>query len=171
MRKYAILILVLAIAPLHSQTAEEQFKAALILSFARFSDWPSELKKVNLCIVADGTKFSHLVAKVGQAARAGTKPIETVLIAKAAEVADCQLLAVPEAVPAGQVAGYLAAAKAAQVLTIGENKKFLALGGAVRLFLEDGQLRFEASVGALQDTSIAVSTKLLRLGYLRKDGK
>jgi hypothetical protein len=169
--KYAIFMAVLLVSPVRSGPAEGQFKAALVVSFARFTDWPPELKKVRLCVAADGSQLPRLISQVSQSANAGGRPIEAVTITKPGEAPGCQLLVLPDNVPEWLVEAYIKTARSGQILTIGEHRRFLDKGGAVRLFLEDGQMRFEVSVGALQGSEVAVSTKLLRLGYLRRDEK
>jgi hypothetical protein len=55
----------------------------------------------------------------------------------------------------------------AHVLTVGETDRFLEQGGAVNLFLMDGHMAFEVSLGALDRSGIEISSKLLRFGQIR----
>jgi hypothetical protein len=58
--------------------------------------------------------------------------------------------------------------QSARVLTVGESKDFLQLGGCIRLAIVDGRMRFEASLPALEQRGISVSSKLLRFGQVRR---
>jgi hypothetical protein len=53
------------------------------------------------------------------------------------------------------------------VLTIGETDGFLEQGGAVNLFLMDGHMAFEVSLGTLTRSGVEISSKLLRFGQIR----
>lgn len=61
----------------------------------------------------------------------------------------------------------LQALNAERVLTIGETERFLEHGGAVNLFLSDGRMAFEVSMGALERSGIEISSRLLRFGQIR----
>jgi hypothetical protein len=56
----------------------------------------------------------------------------------------------------------------ASALTVGEDEHFLATGGAVHLFEEDGRISFEVNLTAMQAAGVVISSKLLRLGYTQR---
>ena len=51
------------------------------------------------------------------------------------------------------------------LLTIGEDERFLQLGGTIHLFEDDGRMRFEVQMATLSQIKLSISSKLLRLGY------
>jgi hypothetical protein len=57
------------------------------------------------------------------------------------------------------------------LLTIGDSDKFLGAGGSIYIFLEDGRLNFEVNLTTLAQIKLSISSKLLRLGYTRRDAK
>jgi hypothetical protein len=62
----------------------------------------------------------------------------------------------------------LQAMASARALTIGEDQRFLDYGGTVSLQIVDGHMAFEVDLDALERTRVDVSSKLLRLGQMRR---
>jgi hypothetical protein len=58
--------------------------------------------------------------------------------------------------------------RSVHTLTIGEDDKFLDYGGAVNLLLIDGHMGFEVSLDSLNRSGVEISSKLLRLGEIRR---
>jgi hypothetical protein len=57
------------------------------------------------------------------------------------------------------------------VLTIGEDDRFLDFGGTVKLFIDDGHIAFETSLDALAHCGVKINASLLRLGQIRERGR
>jgi prepilin-type processing-associated H-X9-DG protein len=66
-----------------------------------------------------------------------------------------------------ELSAALAAVARGEVLTIGESRDFLKLGGALNLLMVDGHMSFEVGLDALTQSHVGISSKLLRFGQLR----
>ena len=55
-----------------------------------------------------------------------------------------------------------------RAITIGEDDKFLELGGAVNLHMTDGHVGFEVNVSTIESRGVTISSKLLRFGQVRR---
>ena len=73
-----------------------------------------------------------------------------------------------ESMPGARV---LAALAGQPVLTIGEASDFLRQGGIMRLKRVEGKLRFEVKLAAVENSGLAISSKLLRLAQIVRDGE
>jgi hypothetical protein len=148
---------------------EDQVKAAFIYNFTQFVAWPQD--------AFDGTDAPFVVAIVGddpvsqaiEKAMAGkfvnTRRIVFRQFASADRIERCQILFVPasqqEAAPA-----ILAKVKNAPVLTVGDGDAFMAQGGAIHLFVEEGRMRFELAPDVTDAARLKPSAKLMKLAWI-----
>jgi len=59
----------------------------------------------------------------------------------------------------------------AQTMIIGETTDFIDVGGHISFFIARGRVRFEVSPSNLTDSGIKLSSKVLRLGKVKRGGK
>jgi hypothetical protein len=165
---------------LHAQVGgvlqqEDDLRAALVLGFARFTEWPAGQREGPLVIGVLG--HGGIVAsmeKVAAGKSVNGRPVTVRPLRTAAQAAGCHI------VYFGRLQGLkladalkemLASESRPARLLIGEEDRFLSAGGAVHLFEEDGRMSFDANLDALQHANLTISSKLLRLGYTTRDNK
>ena len=146
--------------------SEAEIRAAFILNFAKFTEWPPQSfadadTPLTVGFVGTDDARTALVilstGKVINGRRIVTLQIKSVLVAR-----QCRILFFRK--DKGDFAdGALEVATEAQALTIGESKNFLARGGLIRLFIEDKRMRFDVNIGAAHRSKIQLSSKLLAL--------
>ena len=56
------------------------------------------------------------------------------------------------------------------VLTVSDTARFAQTGGMVELFVEDGRMRFAVNVDALQRARVRLSSRVLTLAKIVRDG-
>jgi len=151
---------------------EDELKAAVLLSFLRYAEWPTPLPP----------NGAIAIGVVGRAAFAATlrqslegKPvndhtIKIVELKTAADAQPCQVVYFAAERPSELTPASLAA-NAPHALSMGEAKGFLEAGGAVNLMLIDGRMSFEVSLDALDRSGVTISSKLLRFGRIQTRGK
>ena len=147
---------------------EDELKAAVVLGFLRYTDWPAlqpESSPVTVGVLGR-QEFSAALRQALAGKSEGKRPFRLVELKTAADGRACQLVYFAMD-SAAELKPALEALHESHVLTIGENDRFLELGGEVNLFLLDGRIRFEFRRSALQDPAYAISSKLLRFGQLR----
>jgi hypothetical protein len=151
--------------------AEPALKAAFLLNFTKFTDWPEDelapAAPMVLC-VADAevaTALDSLVAgrSVNQHALALRRlkldePIRGCAVLYASKLDERRTL---------QLVAGLAGAS---VLTVGDAQDFAARGGMIGLFVDDGRMRFAINRNAVQRTRLKLSAQLLTLAKIVKDG-
>jgi hypothetical protein len=140
---------------------EEQFKAAYLLNFLQFIEWPAHTVSDSLTVCFVGGQAIYAAFASGlDAKRAGTRRI----LARQLE---------STGVPTGCNAIYLDSAASQRVasivppqlpiLTISDANSFAAHGGMIELFMETNKLRFNINLENAQKSGLRISSSLLQL--------
>ncbi|MBI5693608.1 MAG: YfiR family protein [Verrucomicrobia bacterium] len=142
---------------------EHEVKAAFLLNFARFVEWPATGGTGALVIGVAGPSpvFEPLQAMVAGETVRGRR----ILVHALTENEDprsCQVLFVSRESGA-ETAALVRQVAGLPILTVGEADTFCALGGMINLFLEGSAIRFEVNRTALADSGLRVSSRLLQL--------
>ncbi|HXB67527.1 MAG TPA: YfiR family protein [Candidatus Acidoferrales bacterium] len=149
-------------------TPEDELKSAVILTFLRYSEWPGRA-------VPDQPLTVGVLGRPGLVAMLRRtlegKPVNnrTVRVIELKSPFDpqcCQVLFLGSG-KASELQQALAGVRSSPVLTIGDSDRFLEYGGAVSLMLVDGHMAFEVNMSALEQSGVAISSKLLRYGQVR----
>ena len=165
----AVLCIVLCVTVVSSATKARQpsleydIKAAFVLNFVRYVEWPAARRTppLRVCTLQPNPFGDQLAALVsGEQWQGGAIDVRTVTDVGASTA--CHLLYVPRAAT-GRFTNALGALAGRPILTVGEHERFLEQGGMIRLFLEDNRVRFSINQRAADAAGLAVSSRLLRL--------
>ena len=139
---------------------EYQVKAAYLLNFVKFVEWPKELNTgpVTIC-VARPNPFGESLNDIVRGETISGRPIAVRTIG--APEMGCHVVFVPRGASAS---AYLAAARGTPTLTVGEEPHFIEQGGIINLVLTGGNVRFEINQQAAIRAGLTISSRLLRLG-------
>ncbi len=152
--------------PLHGQRApESKLKAAIVSKFPQFVDWPatalSGRTTTDICVVAPDPFGADLRDLVAGDARDG-RPLTVREVNADQDATSCQILYLPVPMSAASRA-LLQKTAPLPVLTIGEDERFLDLGGIVRLRTVNGRVRFDVNLTAAQRAGVRISSQVLEL--------
>jgi hypothetical protein len=142
---------------------EYDVKAAFILNFVRYVEWPPADRRppLRICVLGEnpfGDRLTSVVA--GEQWQGG--PIEVHVVPDIRRGDSCHLIYVPaSATPRFTPATTVLDGRA--VLTVGEHEQFLERGGILRLFLEDNRVRFSVNQQSADRAGLQISSRLLRL--------
>jgi len=159
------LLLPPAASPAVAQPASHEYevRAAFVLNFVRYVDWPQghRTPPLRICLFQDNPFGKYLDAAVsGERWQGG--PIEIRVVDDARPVRECHLLYVP----ANATDRFLSVApevSTTPVLTVGETPRFLTTGGMIQLFVDANRVRFTINHRSAQSAGLQVSSRLLRL--------
>jgi hypothetical protein len=151
-------------APGADTPSEYQAKAAVLLNVARFTEWPATAFRspeapIEICVLGENP-FGETLSETIRQETAGGRPLRARTIDGPSEARPCHLLFVPRG-QARRAARLLA--RPAPLVTVGESADFLAAGGTINLFLEDGLVRFAVNQEAAARQGVRFSSHLLRL--------
>src|SRR5579884_1288200 len=110
---------------------EDELRAAVVLTFLRYSEWPAHLRSDTLTVCVEGRhEFARLLAASLEGKSAGSRRIHVLELGSPADASCCHVLYVA-ATHNDEIRGVLSAPHPPHLLTIGEADHFLDLGGAV----------------------------------------
>ncbi|MGB8851839.1 MAG: YfiR family protein [Candidatus Acidiferrales bacterium] len=168
----AILLYPDVATPGWAQTApsvEYQVKAAFLLNFVKFIEWPADAFQDNkapitICV------FGHdpFGSALDNILRGKTIENREVLPRRMSDISDlksCQLVFV-SALEDKRLPEILSSLKGTSALVVGETESFAERGGGIQFFLDDNRLRFAVNVDAVRRARLEVSSKLLALARI-----
>lgn len=174
LRRYIVLILVaacsVAITPAASAAAdssslEYQIKAALLLKFALYVDWPhaafpTPASPLNVCVAGEDP-FGSVLDSTASNQRIGERPVQIRRLKTFSRDAGCHILYVG-ASDAQRSAQAVDAARGAGVLTVTDSGTG---GGAgiIDFVIKDNKVRFDINDEAAAQNGLTISSKLLSL--------
>ena len=161
-----------------AQRDEAQVKAAYVLNFLRFTEWPADAAPA-------GEGGAHVLALVGtrefadtlrgiarEAEKLGQRPVKVRRIdldadagRVAATLSDSHAVFVQQE-SAAAARSVLALSENLPVLTIGDAPGFAAAGGMLGLVPQGARIVFDANPRAIQAGRLQVSAKVLKLAHI-----
>jgi hypothetical protein len=168
---FALILLALALGSAFglgpSPAAEEpiseyQVKAAFLLNFTRFVEWPSTAfaqpdSPLSICILGDDP-FGELLRQVVEGESVGGRNVAVLRIRKAPAPKTCHVLFISRS---EKDVGAILSAAGPGVLTVSDRELFLREGGMIAFVVEDRRVRFDVSQRAALRASLAMSSRLL----------
>jgi hypothetical protein len=134
---------------------EYQVKAAFLLNFVRFVEWPPGALEIdapfNVCI-AGADPFGPVIDQIVEGESVNGHKL-TVLRIKEGRQASCQVLYM--------AAGQAANAPGTGVLTVGEGNDFIRRGGVIAFVIDSRRVRFDINLKAATGAGLKLSSKLL----------
>jgi hypothetical protein len=174
-RRLAAVCLALAVAgvcrPASAQTVPEPaLRAAFVLNFAKFAQWPGDGVAASAPLVlcsTDAAVAAELDTMTAGRAIDG-HPLVSRRVSIDEPIGACSVLYLG-GVEKRRLAGVLASIEGTPVLTVGESAEFAGWGGMIGLFLDDGRMRFAINIDRAGRARLRLSAKLLTLAQIVKD--
>jgi hypothetical protein len=152
------------------QFDEYDVKAAFLLNFTKFVEWPAGVDdgKLVICIIGDDP-FGPTLDRLVKGAKTTSHAIELRRIGNPAEATGCHVAFV-RSVEREKATKLLNSVGTAPVLTVGEEYEFAEEGGVVCLWVENGRVKVMINTGAADRAQLKISAKLLSLAQLLPGG-
>lgn len=150
---------------------EPQVKAAFLVNFPKYVDWPAEtFVETNSPIIVATLGETDLGDHLRQMIPGRTvngRPLVFKVITENDPGRDFHILFIPDSARRRQTA-MLEKLKGSPVLTVGETDDFLARGGVVNLARRDQKVRLEVNLAAARQAALKISSKLLSVADVVK---
>lgn len=151
--------------------SEYQVKAAFLLNFARFAQWPADSFASPSAPIVFGIfgedPFGAMLTDTVRSKTVGGHRLVVRRVDDVTQVAGCHLLFIG----AGERSrlGRVIATPHRGVLTVGETERFAERGGVIQLTLADRRVGFIINTDAAKRAGVGLSAKLLSLATIVRD--
>jgi hypothetical protein len=146
-------------------------KAAFLINFARFTTWPLDAlpagSSLTICVIGDN-RVADAIEDLARRQRIREWNI-LVRRAKGDAAAGCHL-AYWSASHVAREQDQLQAMARKPVLTVSDSPEFMNFGGIASFFVDSGKMRFAVNPAAAGRAQLRISSKLLNLARIVKDG-
>ena len=142
---------------------EYELKAAFLLNFVRFVDWPASQgapTAVSVCVLGSDAVDESFRPIRGRRVRG--RPIAYSRVRLANETSACDVLFVADT-EATRIPDLLTQVRDRHLLTVGETDRFVAVGGIIGFVYRKNELRFEINLDAAERAGIGIRSELLTL--------
>jgi hypothetical protein len=160
----ALLVLARPIQLNAGQATEYEAKAAFLLNFAKFAEWPlrvfSHPTAPLIVGVMGDDPFGKSLPKIMQGQTAKGRPIEVRYFRAEDDPGECHILFLSRSV-AGQSREILQRLQGRPLMTVGEQDDFVHLGGVIGFTQSNKQVRFDVNTKAAEMAELKLSSKLL----------
>jgi len=159
----------LAIAPRQAwgeaPSKEYQIKAACLLNFVQFIDWPAGTfsrpeTPITIGVLGDDP-FGNVLEHTFQDESVGGRGLVVKRSSQLEELKTCHVLFVPKA-EKHRLGEILASLSRTSVVTVGEVDQFAQQGGVINFYVEAGKIRFEVNAETAQVRGIKIGSQLLK---------
>jgi hypothetical protein len=168
---FALVGALAAAAVLSAQTVSEpSLKAAFLVRFAKFTDWPADALGPQAPIVfcAFDSQVADALTRATATVSVGSHPLSVTHLEPEASARDCSIVYV-SGLDDRRVAVLVGALRDSSVLSVGDDEAFMKGGGIIRLFIEDGHMRFAINPQAAERAHLRISAQVLTLARIVSD--
>ena len=146
--------------------SEHQVKAAQILKFVHFSEWPAgsfaQTNSPYVIGIAGRDPFGKDLDRIFENKSVKGRPFVIKRITDEQELRNCHLVFVSSS-ERRRLKDLLDKLKGAAVLTVGESPEFLDQSGVINFLLKDSSVRFEINLAAAQAAKVKLDANLLKV--------
>jgi len=152
---------------------ESQAKAAFVLNFARYVEWPERTfaareTPLSICVLGRDPVGNALLALEGRQVQ--NRVVAVRRLSNADEARTCHVLFLAES-EERRLVHALRGLLGLPVLTVGDTDGFIDHGGAIGLVQGEGRLQFEVNRHVLEQAQLKASSNLLKLARNLSDFK
>ena len=133
-------------------------KAALLVNFLRYVEWPTRLATGPYVICVVGERVASIVAETVKGQMIDDRPVESRVIHEPADF--CHIIFAPNGITTARYARVVQG-----TLTVSEDKEFLQQGGVINFVEVGDQVRFEVNPEAAERAGVRLSSRLLQLRW------
>jgi hypothetical protein len=153
-----------AMADARDLQAEDTVKAAFVLRFASYVEWPENAaptRSFNI-VVLGASQIALRMQMLAEGRTVMNRPVQVRRIARIEDVGDAQLLYIGND-RSGALRDLIARIADRSVLVISDEEDALDAGSTINLRVADQHVRFEVSLPAARQARLRISSELLAL--------
>jgi hypothetical protein len=151
---------------------EFQVKAAFLLNFAKFVDWPaSKFSDADAPLIIGVTGESPVAEDLDRITKnkiINNRKLVIRRVAPGEDLKACHLLFITRC-DKQSTSEWLGAASGMALVTVGETAQFLEHGGIINFYLDSDTVKFEVNSEAAEKAGLKISSKLLNVAKKMKE--
>lgn len=155
-----LMLLLASLAGLAEPGTEQQLKAAYLVNFLKYVEWPREYAKATICLFGRDALGAALTQYEGRSVAGHELAVRRV--SGPDQLDDCQILYVPDTEEA-RFPAVLRWTENRPILTVSDAEFFARQGGGIALVREDTRLRFDVNLDVLNRARLKPASQMLRL--------
>ncbi|TAN70459.1 MAG: YfiR family protein [Methylobacter sp.] len=161
---WALLLIFTAGAGLADEVTEYDLKAAYLLNFADYVEWPNSPKPITICVYGDNPFKATTIATLLEA-KAGQIDADFKYPRQLEQLTACNILylAPSEQENFGKTIALL---RNAPVLVVTDVQGRSPPGAMINLITESNRLRFEINISTVLAAKLKISSKMLKLAKI-----
>ena len=166
-----VLICFCAVRPsLQAQAVEEhEAKAAFVLKLINFVQWPAQHNNSLVIGIIGTDATSDALERLASGKSVDGREIVVRRLKVESDLTACQVVFIGSS-EHGRDLSLLDRIRGVSVLTVGESDGFGQRGGIVNLMLDDGRIHIEVNPHAAERAHLQISSRLLALATIIRDG-
>ncbi|HEY6837555.1 MAG TPA: YfiR family protein [Geobacteraceae bacterium] len=150
-----------------------QVETAMIYNMTRYVDWPEESfpaanAPFTICVLGKGELAAAVAALQGKTIKG--RPVVVRQIVQVGEKEACQIAVIDKS-ERRRLRSLLKQLSRNGVLTVSDAPRFAAAGGAVGFVELDGRVTFEINPEAGRQSRVRISSQLLKLAHIVREGE
>jgi hypothetical protein len=168
-------VLLMSALAADAPNVEYRIKAAYIFNFAKFVSWPSAaFASADAPIVIGILGKDPFGSELDQTIAGKTierHPLKAKRLGETGAINGCHILFISD-LDRIRLPEILEKASRLSILTVGETDDFTDIGGMIRFFKHDNNIRFEVDLVPVEAAGLKISSKLLQVATVKgKSGK
>jgi hypothetical protein len=163
----------LLLAATATAVSEYQVKAAFLLNFGKFVEWPAESfaddRGLQICVLGEDP-FGEALEQTLAGRSVGRREVQPRRVGSPGAARSCEIVFVSRSERA-RMDEIIATLRGAPVLLVGEVERFARRGGMINFIEVDQKIRFEINEEAAKQAGLRISSQLLKLATIVDGGR
>lgn len=156
----------------HREFSEYEIKAAFLIKFIKFVDWPestfADAQDPIVIGVVGKDPFGRHLQDLVEGKTIKSRPVRIRHFRDYLSISECQVLFVSRSEKESMNL-VLQRIADRHVLTIGDSKNFARKGGIINMYNRNRKVRFQINLSAAEKAGLKISSRLLRLADIIKE--
>jgi len=157
------LLIVSALIIAAKPPTDYKFHSIYVYNFTKYIEWPQSAGTFRIAILSSDPSVLDPFQKMAETKLVGGNKIEVELARNVNNLADCNILFVPES-ESHAASKAIEKCKGKNTLVITEKSGLIESGSCINFVLVDNRLKFEISKSAIESAGLKVSSQLLQMG-------
>lgn len=156
-----------------ARAPDYEIKAAFVVKFAKFVEWPAESsavteKTLNVCLIGEDTTGDAL-KRIAERTKVDGRPVLVRTLSRAEEARSCAIVYIGSS-ETERLRPLLSILGKMPILTVGDAEGFAGSGGTIGFYLAEYKVHLEINPEAAAASGLKLSSQLLRLARLVRPG-